>query len=136
MKLEDVAEIRVGLAIPKEKRTDAGILYITSKNITEKGEIALNEVEYVSPEKGTEKYGLEKGDLLIVAAGNRMGQVVQWDMEQEAVFSNHLFRVRPKKTSNGLFEKLRAKRDYLKGNLHGTALPRLSGKTLAEMEID
>ena len=97
--LEQIAEVRTGLAKGKPKTSGAVSLpYLRVANVQD-GHIDLQEVKLIAVEPDqVERYSLKSGDILMTEGGDfdKLGRGAVWQAQIEpCLHQNHVFAVRP-----------------------------------------
>ncbi|TKS63683.1 MAG: restriction modification system DNA specificity domain [Nitrospira sp.] len=104
VRVEDVAEARLGKMLDKAKNSGKAYRYLRNTNI-HWFDVRMDELKDLRIEANeVEKYVLRNGDVLICEGGHGIGRTAVWrGMETNIIFQKALHRVRPGQALNSEF---------------------------------
>lgn len=133
MKLKDIAHFFTGPQIKKEEYSVEGVVVIQPADINGRGQIEPRNPAYI--QDYDPKYLLQPGDMVMIRAGNRAGQVANYDAKKRCIPGPHVIVIRPKPGTEVVWNSLLIHRDAINGLKAGAAFPVIAVEDLAELDI-
>lgn len=144
MKLEKLANIRIGLPLARKKgdiHDDVYFRYqaVTLKSFSETGSLILDELdEFISKEELNQNYITEKGDILVRLREPNIAVYID-DNSSGLIVPALMAIIKPKQRINSdyLAHYINSKKaqKQLKKELQGTTISMLKASELAELEV-